>query len=306
MNNEKLIILICIFLLLIISICGCFGKENSNEPNIATIKDAYCDLNGKFHFTIVNLEENNNTIDYKWTLNDPMADRPVYEGNGSIDLIGSEEIELNFSIPAGLKEYDARFYVMHITLNQNGESIYKYRKQKSSYDWDYSILPPVKYKNKPGHVYITFETFISKNENNNFIVQFENVTYNPSDSKIKLGISEFYIRIGGKNCDEWLTDSIKEDTQDINLTPRFLDIDKNNVISDFDYYIIPINLTDKYEEKIVEFESACSFVKKGWQWGGELLQEEDKYAIIIKEISINPENPSSLKNLEFIVEVQSK
>lgn len=306
MNNKLFITLTSIILLLVVSICGCFGEEKSEESDIVTIRDAYCDLIGNFHFTIVNLEEENNTIDFKWTLNDPMADKPVHEGNGSISLWGLQEKNLNFSIPSGLKDYDARFYVMHISLYRSGKSIYNYREQKSGYDWDYSVLPPIKFKDKPEHVHITFETFVSKNKKDDFVVQFENVTYNPSSSQIKLGISEFYIRIGDENCEEWLTDNIKGDTINIELAPKFFDIDKNDVISNYDYYVIPTNLTDKFEEKIVEFETACSFIYKGWQWGGELLQEEDKNAIIIKKISTNPENPSSLDNLEFIVEIQSK
>lgn len=294
--KKIFIVRICTLILLFVLISGCFQK--------VAIKDAYCDLNGHFKFTIQNPEDEEISLDYKWTLNDPMADEPIHKGEGLVTLQGLEEKNISVSIPTGLHNYDARSYVMYIYLYLDGKQICKYREQKSPYDWDYSFLPPVKFKEKPEQVYIAFETFVSKNEQNDFIVQIKNMSYNSYKSQINLKLSEFYITVGDKNGEEWLTSEIlSTSTQG---QPQFYDVDSNNIISNFDYYIIPSNLSNNLETSLIEFDTACPFVYKGWDWRGELLQEEDRNAIIIKDISTNPENATTLEGLEFIIEIQSK
>ena len=292
MKNKKLLFGIILVVVVISALFGTFSSE-------ATIKDAYCDLDGNFTFTIQNRTNNEILIDYKWTLNDPKADKPVYEGEGFTTLQSHEKKSFTFKIHKGLQDYiDARYFVIYVYLYKDGKHICKYREQKSPFDWDYSVLPPVKLGKEIDHVFIAFETFISRNENEDFIVQIENMSYNPPSSPLRLQLFEFYLQIGDK---EWRTSEILS-SPPTQTEPMFVDQDGNGFISDFDYYIIP----NEFEEAPINFETVCAFVYRGWDWKGDILKEEDRDAIIIKNISTNPESPQTLEGLEFIIDVQSK
>lgn len=114
------------------------------ETNQVEIKDAYC-LNNTFQFTLKNLRSETVSVDYRWTLNDPMADSPVHDGKGSVSLDSREQKTLNFTF-TNPKNYDSRFYIMYIYVFKGGRQIEQYSQQKSSYDWDYSVRPPVQMK----------------------------------------------------------------------------------------------------------------------------------------------------------------
>jgi hypothetical protein len=74
-----------------------------------------------------------------------MADSPVHDGKGSVSLDSLEQKTLNFTF-TNPKNYDSRFYVMYIYVFKGGRQIEQYRQQKSAYDWDYSVRPPVQMK----------------------------------------------------------------------------------------------------------------------------------------------------------------
>ncbi len=299
MERKTLAVGIFTLILLAVLSAGCSGWVG------VAIKDAYCDFNGNFEFTIQNPGDEEVFLDYRWTLNDPMADTPLHEGEGTVTLQGLEAKTLSFSVPSGLHGYDPRFYVMHVYLYSDGKMIREYREQKSPYDWNYSVLPPVKFKQKPDEVYIAFETFVSKNEEDDLIVRIENVSYVPYEGQIKLKLSEFYITIDGKNGGGWFTSELLAPSVLEDSCPLFYDADANSIVSDFDYYVIPSELLNNSETMVIEFGTACPFVYKGWDRRGELLKEEDRAAIVIKDISTNPENPATLECLEFIIKVQS-
>jgi hypothetical protein len=132
-------------MLMALIISGCINYEDSP----IRIRDAYCDNNGAFNFSLENLDDDKLDIEYRWTLNDPKADAPVYKGQGNTTLQKDEVKHFSITIEdpeEAPMDYDSRFYIMHITIIKNEETIVKYREQKSPYDWDYSTLPPRKLK----------------------------------------------------------------------------------------------------------------------------------------------------------------
>ena len=179
----KILSILCIS----IAIITCFIYFISNEKNeeekepIATVKNAYCN-NGSFIFTLENLVNGTITIDYKWTLNDPGCDVLVFEGEGEEILVGQEQIEIIIPVENG--SFDARFYVMHIDLYENGKVIYNYREQKSTYDWDYSILPPVKNGHEgeyvPEYVY-KLDFYPNVKDNFSIVIPFLILNDTPND-----------------------------------------------------------------------------------------------------------------------------
>jgi hypothetical protein len=60
------------------------------------VRDAYCDLDNNFTFTLENTGGNPRSIEYVWTLNDPMARMPLYRGEGSVVLQPHESRTLTF------------------------------------------------------------------------------------------------------------------------------------------------------------------------------------------------------------------
>ncbi len=134
---------------------------DNNLPELPVEKveiiDAYCtegtDTSLEFHFSLKNLTDEDITVNYTWSLNDPAADQSgwgvneplarMYQGEGTVTLAagGTEDIILTIE---KTREYDARFFVMHVEVYNGDEWIGHYREQKSTYDWDYSVTPPVR------------------------------------------------------------------------------------------------------------------------------------------------------------------
>ena len=109
--------------------------------------DAYCDDNGHFNFTVTSTEDEVSTVEYRWTLNDPKADMPVFQGEGEASVKRDEPVHVSVeleNLDGGGEDYDSRFFVMYITVLKDGKRVVEYREQKSPYDWDYSTLPPRK------------------------------------------------------------------------------------------------------------------------------------------------------------------
>lgn len=82
-------------------------------------------------------------LSYKWHLDDPKAKLPVYSGTGKIRLDGKTSYDVvEQFIPRN--DYDQRFYIMNVEIFKDGSRVASYTKQKSPYDWNYTVLPPVR------------------------------------------------------------------------------------------------------------------------------------------------------------------
>ncbi len=112
-----------------------------NPPVSIAIRDAYIDNQGQFVFTLQNDGPSDIAVTYKWHLDDPKANRPVYSGDGSITIPASSSVRVVEVFPPK-SEYDCRFLVMNVEVFKDNIKIALYREQKSPYDWDYSVLPP--------------------------------------------------------------------------------------------------------------------------------------------------------------------
>ena len=121
--------------------------------NQAYIKDAYCDSNGHFNFTVVNTGPSDLNLTYKWHLDDPKANtpRPLWEngyspdkfyiGDGKLTVPGDNSTTVVIPLPPD-PSYPQNNLVMDVELFDGNTSIYHYREQKDTYGWDYSTLPP--------------------------------------------------------------------------------------------------------------------------------------------------------------------
>jgi len=151
-----------ILLILIMVLVGCNSSEdesttfpgemlsapvNDYVARVA-ITDAYCvDTQSSkfpFRFTLENLRGEPIDAMYFWSLNEPMADARYYQGQGDVLLpaFGTKEIEIQIKVNSEYEEYDPRFYIMYISVYQENKQVGYYRGQKSTYDYDYSTLPP--------------------------------------------------------------------------------------------------------------------------------------------------------------------
>ncbi len=148
---PKKLVLLIIGLLILVLIIGIYIIVPHSDQ--VYIKDAYCDNNGHFNFTVANAGPSNLNLTYKWHLDDPKANspRPVhkpgqeateyYVGSGDLSIPGNSDRNIVISI------YDDANYpmmnlVMDVELFNGNSSIYHYREQKDTYGWDYSTLPP--------------------------------------------------------------------------------------------------------------------------------------------------------------------
>lgn len=143
--------------------CSCGNDRNvETEVDISEIaveiSDAFCvPLDSSeilFKFNIDYVGPSDIETKYFWSLNDPKADGPgfaqgindplarVYQGQGSVVLRSSEGTDIEIRLDQ-IHDYDPRFYRMYIDIYLGDELLTAYRAQKSTYDWDYSVLPPV-------------------------------------------------------------------------------------------------------------------------------------------------------------------
>ena len=85
-------------------------------------------------------------LEFSWTLNDPEADGPVFEGEGNCTIgpKGQNPISIIVDFNGTIGDYDSAFLVMYVDVFEDGENVVEYRRQKSPIDFDYSTLPPTK------------------------------------------------------------------------------------------------------------------------------------------------------------------
>ena len=174
-NMVRGVLTLSILVCAIVLASGC----TSTLFGTVTVRDAYCDLDNNFTFTLENTGGSNRSIGYVWTLNDPMADMPLYRGEGSVVLQPHESRTLTFDPGVLFHGYPLTGCVMCITLYTDGKEVYRYKKEKSSLDWDYSVLHPAGYVIKPETILFTFLTTVKHSSDGDYIVTIANTTYTP-------------------------------------------------------------------------------------------------------------------------------
>jgi hypothetical protein len=138
-------VLLASVVLLAVPMSGCLDDDVGN--GLVDVLDAYCDNSGHFNFTIRSNVDEQLAVDYWWSLNDPMCDVLIMEGTGDATLNASAQSQVVILLEyrsGNRDDFDARFYVMHIKVSREGRTVASYDDQKSTYDWDYSTLPPTK------------------------------------------------------------------------------------------------------------------------------------------------------------------
>jgi len=283
--------------ILVSALAGCNGKPAISTD--AELEDPYCDISGYFNFTVRNNETGEGTFKYNWSLNDPSADSPMHNGTGKVTLGGLREKKISISIP---DEYDCRYYVMHIRVYCGAEEVANFSGQKSPYDWNYSVLPPVEYGIEPDYVYVAFESWVLRGDSGNIEIWMENITYNPPENPLKMEIGQFYLFLGRKNAERWLASEILNNSDPGKA--GFFDADHNGLISDHDHFVLPSNYTNATSTTQVSFDCALPFIQRGWHDDDLVL--EDRNAILVKNISIQPEKPTTLDDIEFTLVIQAR
>ena len=149
MPGKAILLISCALILaLLIGVC-LFTSQGS-----IYIKDAYCDDNGHFNFTIINGKSAVGTLAYKWHLDDPKAQQlrarqdetghftgDYYIGNGTVTIPGNSDRTIMIPLAAD-PDYPQNNLVMDVELFEGNTSVCHYREQKSPYQWDYRTLPP--------------------------------------------------------------------------------------------------------------------------------------------------------------------
>ncbi|MDI6719814.1 MAG: hypothetical protein QMD46_09415 [Methanomicrobiales archaeon] len=284
--------------LIFILIAGCI----SLLPGKVIVRDAYCDLDNNFTFILENTGEDAIPLNYTWTLVDHMANKPIRSGAGSIVLQPHEIRSLTSATGMPFHSYGLYAAAMNVYIYRDGREIYHFQDYKSPYEWNYSVSPPVKYVSNPGYVSIGLETFIQRDDKGDFIVQFENFSYHPASSPVRLLILDSYLILGDSmegNEKEWRVLHILNASES---EPVFVDKDGDGCISDFDYFVVP----GAWKGNNIRLNTANQFVTGNWYGRRETLEAEDRDAIRILNITVSPDPPRRLEGLEFIVEAQVK
>ena len=127
----KRVIHVVISVGLVCLIIGCISEEpkNNDDELELSIVDASTKY-GYFNFTIVNNEEVDYNISYKWKLNDPMAELPLFNGDGIIFVEAQdfEDISIYIQLNRTSEMYhDFEILVMYVDLYLDGELVYQFR-----------------------------------------------------------------------------------------------------------------------------------------------------------------------------------
>jgi hypothetical protein len=144
MEKRKSGIIIAL-ILLSIAFAGCLENDLEDEVYYYELRDAYCDPNGNFTFTLENYDDEPMGITYEWSLKNPESKSAVFSGDDNITLDADEIRIFSFEINNG--SYDARYYIICIEIDPERGDTEPYEVQKSPDEWDYSILPPRKIRN---------------------------------------------------------------------------------------------------------------------------------------------------------------
>jgi hypothetical protein len=144
-GETKIIAIFTICIMLIsIGLSGCVEEDGGDwdEVYYYELRDAYCDLNSNFTFTLENFDHEPMEIKYEWNLKNPDSKISVFSGKGNITLEGDEIRILSFKIEN--KTHDARYYIICIDIDPERGDSEPFEIQKSPDEWDYTNLPPKK------------------------------------------------------------------------------------------------------------------------------------------------------------------
>lgn len=300
---KKSIIPGLLIFLLIFGITGC-GNDTSTDNNVMSapgfrfrpdieILDAYCTYSPyaaepmfEFRFILENLKNEDIEVSYYWSLNEPALDfsssqegindpqARLFEGKESISLAAAEAKPVVIFLKQEM-EYDPRFYVMYISVYHNDEQVGFYREQKSTYDWDYTNLPPVKRTEKPSYKHIWIDTFVEKTPSG-YRVNIDNIIFLPPERTARLDINNIMIS-GGPLLADMLTDSSDPDDE------GFHDADNNGELSIGDY----LSMDGGTGGDSLSFESrdepSIRINEIGYE--PEKIEEENRDAIRIQNIA---------------------
>jgi len=252
------------------------------------VLDAFCTYgessNFPFRFTLKNLNNEDVEVSYIWSLNDPMADEPVYEGQGEILLPASGEKRIDIQIEKN-GEYDPRFYVIYVYVYRDGDQVGYYRCQKSTYDWDYTVTPPVKRTEKPSYKHVWIDTFVEKTPAG-YRVNVGNVLFLPPERTARLDLNNICLS-GGRLLADMLVDN-----SDLNEV-GFHDADNNGELTVGDYLL----MSNSARGKTIEFgsrdDSSIRLNKIGYH--PEVIEEESQDAIHIKSVDYRIIDDKSLE-----------
>lgn len=251
--RKIITILIALLLTLSSLISGCVISDVMGQMGLGKVKviDAYCvySITSSFHynFTLENKSDDDIDAEYKWSLNDPAADAPIYEGTGSIIIKGSDTEDISVTIEKNRLESDPRGYIMYVTIYENDQKIGYYRQQKSIYDWDYSVTPPVKRSPKPGYTYLWIDTLVTK-DTEGYKITVSDIIFLPPERTAVLDLSNigvsFYTRIESDNANlPAYSDKTPVPLSEVNSSDsemlydlRFYDNDNNGELSIGDYF----------------------------------------------------------------------
>lgn len=293
--------IICIAIIFIIMNCGiAFNPRGAPPVNIynrqVDVLDAFCTYGEAsefpFRFALKNLNNKDTEVSYTWTLTDPMADKPLYEGQGNILLPASGEKEIEIQVKQKM-EYDPRFFVMSVYVYRDDKQVGYYRGQKSTYDWDYSIVPPVKRTGKPSYKHVWIDTFIEKTQSG-YRVNIGSIIFLPPERTTRLNLNNICVS-GGFLLSDILTENIAPDDM------IFHDADNNGELTVGDY----LSMNNSAGGKTIEFDSrdepSLRINKVGYR--SETIEVENRDAISIKSVEYKIIDGTAL---ELEVEVYSE
>lgn len=197
------------------------------------ISDVYCTYGDPsvfpFKFSLKNLKKKGIEVEYSWSLNDAQADAPVSKGTGSILLPPSEKQDIEISVKKHM-DYDPRFYIMYVSVYSNDKQVGYYRGQKSTYDWDYTIIPPVRRTERQVYKHVWIDTFIEKTEAG-YRVKINDILFLPPERTTKLDLDNICIS-GDYLLADMLADASGSDGE------GFHDVDNNGELNVGDYLVM--------------------------------------------------------------------
>lgn len=327
MKQVRRFSILILTLLLILEITGC---SNWRRQPVGII-DAYCAPNYSptflFRFTLNNSENKEIDISYSWTLNDPMADLSgfqkgvnnlqarMYEGEGktSIPAKGEKNIEIQIdqtgkfgkNLPAGatfITGPDPRGWVMYIYIYQNNTQIAYYREQKSTFDWDYSHLPPVKRAEKWTYSQALIDTFIERTVEG-YKANIEDIIVMPPHEIADLSLNNIRVSVGDQSL--VLSDLITSSSGNYDL--KYYDVDGDKTVSKGDF----LTMNQLAKGLSLSFSSWNNPFTKINRMGviniPEKVDEESSNAIRIIDLKYNPvkSEVEGRHLVEFYAEVSS-
>jgi hypothetical protein len=196
--KKKLTILIVLLVILSSLNIGCKTFDSMGLADKVKVIDAYCvySITSSFQYNFSLQNKSNDDIDaeYSWSLNDPSADGPRYQGIGAITIKGSDTEDISITVEKIQGDSDPRGCIMYVTIYENGEEIGYYRQQKSTYDWDYSVTPPVIRSVKPDYTHLWIDTLVTKDAEG-YKITVSDIIFLPPERTTVLDLSNIGVNL---------------------------------------------------------------------------------------------------------------